>query len=558
MLGHCAGLPLAIIVLAGLLSKKDTVNEWETVCENVNVYIRRGTDLDREYKGQQYGDYEIPVKRLTHLWMAEGFISETSSELLEDVSYSCLCELVQRCIVQVGEIGSTGKIKSCRLHDLMRDLCMLKAKEEHFSHVVNFSTGTRTNATQVGRVRRLAIYVDTYGDNCDNLVPTTRDGHLRSLLYFGSSYYVRFGNKRLIRSIFNDFKLLRVLKLEGMKGLKKLPSTIGNLVHLRFLSLKDSAADHLPSSAANLVCLQTLDLRCFLSYPIKMKISDVFRKMEQLRHLYLPIEYTVDGKLTWGNLQTLVNVECEGLDLNALVGSNVRKLNIRGFSKYRELEEILKSSSGPTFHHLRSLSLGMYGHNCDILLRFRLICKLQLTGGIKELPEGLLSFPNLIKITLSCTNLSEYEIEILEKLPHLRVLHLRGSVFDSLPSDTLVCTNGGFPNLESLSIRRLPELKEWRLGKGAMPRLRRLCINYCEELKAVPDGLQYIQTLKELTVRWMPSEFCSRLGKEGEDFDKIKHVPSLIITGTHLRDESDSRKYSEATQAFRNGHGTKI
>ncbi|KAM5558202.1 hypothetical protein ABKV19_020093 [Rosa sericea] len=136
MLQHCAGLPLAIIVLAGLLARKDTIDEWETVHKNVNVYIRRGTDLEREYKGQKYGgaswalsydnlpyrlklcflysanfpeDYEIPVKRLTQLWMAEGFISTTSTEMMEDVSYSCLSELVERCMVQVVDIGLSGR-----------------------------------------------------------------------------------------------------------------------------------------------------------------------------------------------------------------------------------------------------------------------------------------------------------------------------------------------------------------------------------------------------------------------------------------------------------------
>nr|XP_011468983.1 PREDICTED: probable disease resistance RPP8-like protein 2 [Fragaria vesca subsp. vesca] len=301
MLRHCAGLPLAIVVLAGLLSKKDTVNEWETVSENVNEYIRRGKDLDREYKGQNDRgalwvlalsyenlsyrlklcflylchfpeDYEIPVKRITHFWMAEGFISSTSSEMLEDISYSCLSELVERCMVQVGKIGLTRKIKTCRLHYLMRDLCMVKAEEENFFQVINFSKGNRTNATQVSRVRRLAIYVD---DEVDKLVPTRRDAHLRSLLYIGPEY-IRIWNKKVVRSVFNDFKWLRVLKLEDMRGVEKLPSTIGNLVHLRFLSLKNSGVQHLPSSVANLVGLQTLDLRC--DNCGIMKIPNVFQK----------------------------------------------------------------------------------------------------------------------------------------------------------------------------------------------------------------------------------------------------------------------------------------
>ncbi|KAM5555479.1 hypothetical protein ABKV19_023417 [Rosa sericea] len=575
MLPHCAGLPLAIIVLAGLLSRKDTVGEWEIVHENVDVYIRRGTDLDREYKGQKYGgtlsvlalsydnlpyrlklcflylanfpeDYEIRVKRLTQLWMAEGFISTTSTEMMEDVSYSCLSELVERCMVQVVDIGLSGKIKTCRLHDLMRDLCLLKAEEENFLHVVNFHTGTRNNTAQVGRVRRVAMHLNKA---VDQLVPTTRGAPLRSLLYFGPRNFRRTWNKKVIRSVFNDFKLLRVLKLEDMYGLEELPSTIGNLVHLRFLSLKNSGVQNLPSSVANLVCLQTLDLRCSTGGRL-MNIPNVFKKMEQLRHLYLPS--LVRGELSLAtacNLQTLDNVKCENCDFNALVELyNLRKLSIKDWAgHWKKLEEFLKSRSSPTFHHLRSLTLTLYGHySLTDLSGFRFIYKLRLWGSsIKELPENLLSFPNLIKIKLLYTELKGDQIKILEKLPHLRVLHLF-IAFASLPSNTLVCSNRGFPNLEFLYLRYLPEMKEWRVEEGAMPRLRRLCINWCG-FRAVPDGLQYVATLKELTVEGMPSEFCSRLGEDGEDFHKIKHVPSLIITGTELRDSKDKEWLEERT-----------
>ncbi|KAM5558201.1 hypothetical protein ABKV19_020092 [Rosa sericea] len=271
--------------------------------------------------------------------------------------------------------------------------------------------------------------------------------------------------------------------------------------------------------------------------------------MEQLRHLYLPrwYNYKERGELSLAtacNLQTLVNVKYENCDFNALVGLyNLRKLSIldeaEGSGHWKKLEEFLKSRSSLTFHHLRSLSLQLYGHDSSMdLSGFRFIYKLQLEGpSIKELPENLLSFPNLIKIKLFSTQLKGDPIKILEKLPHLRVLHLY-TAFASLPSNTLVCSNRGFPNLEFLSLEKLEELKEWRVEEGAMPRLRRLCINWCS-LRAVPDGLQYVATLKELTVNLMPSEFCSRLGEDGEDFHKIKHVPSLIITGTELRDSAD-------------------
>ena len=220
MLQHCAGLPLAITVLAGLLARKVTVEEWKTVYENVDVYIRRGTNLDQEYKGdQEYAgalrvlalsyddlpyrlklcflylghfpeDYEIPVKRLAQLWIAEGFISSGSQrhgsvEVLEDVAYACLIELVERCMVQVGTFGSTKKIKTCHLHDLMRDLFLVKAEEENFLHVVNF-TSTITKAATIPKVRRLGVYVE---EKCVDRFAPTRNDHLRSLLFFVDPEY---------------------------------------------------------------------------------------------------------------------------------------------------------------------------------------------------------------------------------------------------------------------------------------------------------------------------------------------------------------------------------
>ncbi|XP_062083814.1 putative disease resistance protein At1g50180 isoform X2 [Humulus lupulus] len=47
MLKHCSGLPLAIIVLSGLLSTKHTVNEWEEIKGNVMRYITKD-ELERE------------------------------------------------------------------------------------------------------------------------------------------------------------------------------------------------------------------------------------------------------------------------------------------------------------------------------------------------------------------------------------------------------------------------------------------------------------------------------------------------------------------------------
>jgi Leucine-rich repeat (LRR) protein len=447
--------------------------------------------------------------------------------MLEDVSYSCLRELVGRCMVRVGKNGSTDKIKTCRLHDLVRDFCLFKAKQENFLHIIN-----SLEASSLGRVRRLAIHLNK---EADKFAPARdeREGHLRSLLYSASAEYcMAYRNEKVIGSLFNDFKFLRVLKIEGIRGESSLalPRTIGSLVHLKLLSLKNSFIKRLPSSVSNLMSLQTLDLRVHLD-AFMMAIPNVTGKMKTLRHLYLPSTYKkVSGRFrlaSLGNMQTLVNVSSHHCDLNDLATlTNLRKLSMKVVD-LQNLEEVLKCTSIVS-HRLRSLSVDSREKAAleGILSSCYHILKLRLIGPIRELPENLhMNHPNLAKIMLEGTDLKDNQMEILEKLPSLRMLYLgTDSAFKSWPG-TMVCSREGFPRLEFLSLNSLSKLKEWKVEEGAMPRLGRLHIENCKDLVAVPDGIRYITNLQELSITRMHSEFCARLGVQGEDFYKIQHVP---------------------------------
>ncbi|XP_020414957.1 putative disease resistance protein At1g50180 isoform X1 [Prunus persica] len=128
MLRHCKGLSLAIIVLAEVLARKNTVREWEIVHENVYEYIRKGIGHEEEYEGASWvlalsyddlpyhlkpcflylGHYPedciILVSTLTKLWVAEGLIflrqqRHGSEKTMEDIAHDCLSELVERCLV---------------------------------------------------------------------------------------------------------------------------------------------------------------------------------------------------------------------------------------------------------------------------------------------------------------------------------------------------------------------------------------------------------------------------------------------------------------------------
>ena len=137
--------------------------------------------------------------------------------------------------------------------------------------------------------------------------------------------------------IFNNFKLLRVLDFESdiNRGGCKLPSDIGNLIHLRFLSLRDFTflRSKLPSSLGNLRCLRTLDLRVESQFS-SVHVPNVIWKMEQLRHLFLPEECDRETKLKLGtlrNLQTLVNFNTKNCYLEDILNLiKLRELMICG------------------------------------------------------------------------------------------------------------------------------------------------------------------------------------------------------------------------------------
>uniref|UniRef100_A0A2N9HUL8 Uncharacterized protein n=1 Tax=Fagus sylvatica TaxID=28930 RepID=A0A2N9HUL8_FAGSY len=277
MVVRCAGLPLAIIVLGGLLATKETLDEWDIVHRNIKSHLGRGREQGQQsrvhevlalsyhelpyqlkpcflYLSHFPEDFDIPAKKLVRLWVAEGFVSPKyeleGDEMLEDFAERCLVELINRCMVQVGITGSSGRIKSCRLHDLMRDLCLSKAKQENFLHIVSPWSRNEKADSSTGRIRRLAIFSEEFL----TMNYYKENHHIRSLIYFNE-------NSQLIKSVFKYLKLLRVLDLEGIQLLDgELTEEIGSLIHLRFLSLKKTRIRVLPSSISNLVCLKTLNL----------------------------------------------------------------------------------------------------------------------------------------------------------------------------------------------------------------------------------------------------------------------------------------------------------
>ena len=118
MIGYCGGLPLAIIVLGGLLAAKQTQDEWGDVLGRIESYhhVQQNLRVNKVlalsyydlpchlkpcflYLGHFPEDFEIPTRKLIRMWMGEGFISQIQHEgeredTMDDVGDRYLRELV--------------------------------------------------------------------------------------------------------------------------------------------------------------------------------------------------------------------------------------------------------------------------------------------------------------------------------------------------------------------------------------------------------------------------------------------------------------------------------
>lgn len=82
-------------------------------------------------------DGKIQVSKLTWLWIAEGFIKPHTENILEEIAENYLENLIGRNLVMVDKRSFHGRIKTCRIHDLVLEFCRKKAKLENILQRIN-------------------------------------------------------------------------------------------------------------------------------------------------------------------------------------------------------------------------------------------------------------------------------------------------------------------------------------------------------------------------------------------------------------------------------------
>ncbi|RZC92764.1 hypothetical protein C5167_029495 [Papaver somniferum] len=558
MVRKCGGLPLAICALGGILAtKREDIKDWRYVHGDVASNINGGVmgilalsynDLPVHlkpcflYLGLFPEDYAIPRKKLIRLWIAEGFIPNTKEDaqvtLEEEGKRQYYGELIQRCMIQADKDTTPGEGKTCRMHDLMRDLCLSKGKELNFLDIYSHRIDGTTLNYSSRRLRRYAINLNDEPRFSVDFDFNNSASALRTLLVQTS-----FFNPIVPLIKYQHMKLLRVLDLGGVDLHKKEIEIVFQLIHLRYLGIRGLVFQNkIPSSIGNLRNLQTLKLYGGIS-PETIALPETMENLVQLGHLEAEYGCKISGNLhieNLINLQTLVGVEAGKWIRKGCFGnlSKLQNLSICDISRSQVdvlIHEIsnMKSSSSSSIDEnpIRVLEISNEDNfdnkifdplSCCNNLH-RLLLDGRLDGGLnlQKYP------PNLSKLTLSGSRLEKDPMETLQHLPNLKLLELSYYAFEG---EEIACSAKGFPQLQVLSFWYMHQLKEWTIDQGGMPCLKELYLGELYELSMLPEGLRFINTLKKLTIGHNMETIARRIVREvGEDWYKVQHIPSRIM-----------------------------
>ncbi|XP_051115953.1 putative late blight resistance protein homolog R1B-16 [Andrographis paniculata] len=504
---QCGGLPLALVVIGGILVKKICTTDdmrakrdaWQKVSNSVRAYLEEdqegrmekiiGLSYDKLpydmkacflYLGMFPEDFEIPVWALIRMWIAEGFIRRKEGLSLEETAENYLDELINRNLVRADKRRPDGRVKTCRIHDMLHDFCKREAgsETENFLQEIKVtSEGIDPPVTRVPNLRRICAH----SNPVKFLSETPTGPRVRS--------FVSFTREETSLPLENSsaipvaYKLLRVLDVQPIK-FEKIPRDMFQLVHLRYVALSFNSSI-LPAHFAKLWNIETLIVNTSSS---TLDIRAEIWKMSQLRHLktnasanLLKVEES--GK-EGEKLQTLGTISPESCTEKVFERArNLKKLGIRGHLA------LLLGSKPVSFNNLVRLSS---------LEKLKLLNDVSGSPGLESrlhsLPSPYQFPPNLKSLTLSKTFLDWGQMYILGLLENLRVLKLKEKAFMGRVWEA---KDGGFRSLEVLHIGRT-NLAIWEASDHHYPSLRRLELHNCEELKEIPLGLANIRNFQML------------------------------------------------------------
>nr|GMC85082.1 disease resistance protein RPM1-like [Ipomoea batatas] len=483
IVNKCGGLPLAIVVIAGIMATKgEDIAEWKNFQLKTDDRMKNLENLlSLSYYDLPYylkycflyfsivpEDAIIKKNRVIKLWIAEGFVKE------KDKSHA-------------------GKIIGLRVHDILREIILSKALEQNFAVIL-----TRQNKEwSDDKCRRLIIH----GFDDDILKSTSSKSHIRSLQLYHDEVLVSFSFSKLLS--FDYYIPLKVLDLRG-NSLKKIPKEVFKLFHLKYLGLRRTWLRHVSKSIGLLQNLEVLDLKGTWVKNLPIEVE----KLDKLRNLIVGwcgfyAHFRIRRLLFLQELRYVQAKKTNGLKVVSEIGNltQLRKLGVKGL-RQEDGKELCSCIEKLT--NLISLSLeaaGAKNRGNEILdiqhsLSTVPLClrTLKLYGRLERIPQWLSSLVSLTKLELWYSCVLEDPLLLLHDLPMLA--HLR--LYKSYEGEGLCFKAGKFPKLKFLDIALSRALRWIMVEEGAMPNLEELWLHDCRSLEQVPFGIQHLSKLNSI------------------------------------------------------------
>lgn len=550
ILKRCRGLPLAISTIGGLLANRPkTSMEWMKLHEHLGAELE--SDLRNitrvivsSYDGLPYHlksiflylsifpeNHEIRCTRLLRRWMAEGYIAKNRDMPVEEVGERFYNELINRSMIQPSKknIIPGVRVNRCRIHSMVLQIILSKAVEENQLFIIE----KQCDEVPHSKIRHLVVSRwKRRKDKLENI----NLSYIRSLTVFGECP---------VSLISPKMRLLRVLDLEDTINVKNEDLRhIGELHHLRYLSLRGTEISKLPSSLKNLRYLETLDIQDTQVTELPHGIV----KLEKLRYLLAGVDFSKDL------LQKVVQSKVDNRKTNLLGKmanflccnrrdyckiSNIDQLSVRapeGIEKLRNLHMLVAFNVGhgngvaariKKLTNLQKLGVTATGlteeeghelcrsiEKLDRLERLEVradslqflakmnesatpkhLASLRLLGGLFFLPKWITLLNDLVKVKLLGTKLEQGQVNILGNLHNVALL---GLWENSYIGDSLRFSSGKFPKLKFLDMDGLEKIETVTIEEGAMPELEQLWVNNCKALHDSDDGLSGVPHLPNL------------------------------------------------------------
>ncbi|XP_076908435.1 putative disease resistance RPP13-like protein 1 [Bidens hawaiensis] len=506
---RCAGLPLAV---GRLLRTKVDREDWVALL-NSEIWDLGYADSIIPALSVSYHDLSSDLKRLfvycslfpkgflfdkeelVLLWMAEGFIIQTSStKSIERLGQEYFEDLLSRCFFQ--DVPNDKSLFV--MHDLMNDLATFVAGDSFLRFDMHIETTEEdlTKYLHMSFIREEYVAYQKF-----EAFKSARS--LRTFLAVSSgtnqSWNAFYLSSKILVDLLPELSMLRVLCLSRFE-ISEVPDFIGSLKHLRYLNLSRTKIKELPEIVGNLYNLQTL-IVCGCQSLTKLPKS--FLNLKNLLHFDIRDTPQLE-KLPMGigelkSLHTLTKIII-GRDNGFLITEFKGLKNLHGEISIQGLHNVQRPiharEANLSIKRLTKLELNWGDGSQRGTFEKEVLNELKPhTDTLEELKivsyggidfsnwVGDPSFLRLVHVSIrgcrNCTSLPP-----LGQLPSLKELSIQGmDRVEIIDSELFGPASVAFPSLEILRFEDMPGWDTWLTSNQVVfPCLRELYIKDCPKL----------------------------------------------------------------------------